>query len=252
MKLTKLTPIALATLMSFSAVAEEAEAEKSWKFDASLGFIITSGNNETTTLKGKLEFFKDYEQFDSKYIFDGFYKEDEVVLDDGRKDKQKTAEKYLASSLFNYKLATEGSSLFLAASHEEDKFGAYDSSTNLAVGYGQELFKSDVALLKGYIGPGYVWRDLSDGTSDDSLIAHATADFDYKFNDYVEFSQALSLQPSFEGEKNIKTKSISGLTAKMNEQLKMKFELIATHNSEVPAGTEEMDLETVVTLVYSY
>ncbi len=243
-----LIPLALPT----SVMAEE---EKAWQANAELGAIFTSGNTETTSIKAKLDVKQELESWSNHYVLDALFKEDEIETEiDGvvSEEKQTTAEKYFASLQANYKLESEGSSLFVFGSHTDDKFGGISKYTTIAAGYSRHLYKSDAALLKADIGPGYVFGEQADGTEIDSSIIRLAADYSLKVSENATFTQVVSVESSFEGEKNTRTKSETGFAAKINGSLQMKLGLVITNNSEVSVGTEKTDTETTVTLVYAF
>jgi putative salt-induced outer membrane protein YdiY len=250
MKLTKIAMFMVPALLSANVLA--ADEEKSWHASAELGAIFTSGNTETTSIKGKLDIQQEFDAWKTQYIADAFFKEDEVTNDVGEKETVKTAEKYSLSAQGDYKLATEGSSLFVLGSYFDDEFGAIVKETTIAAGYGTQLLKTEDKLLTVNIGPGYIWGEQADGTGIDSAIARASGKFDWTINENVAFSQSLIIEPSFEGDKNIKAKAESGLTTKFNSSFQMKLGLTVTHNTEVPVATENTDVETTVTLVYTF
>ncbi|NTS78893.1 DUF481 domain-containing protein [Catenovulum sp. SM1970] len=249
----KLLAVALLTGMSQGAFAEEKkEDDKNWQAKVQLGAIFTSGNTETTSIIGKGEFKHENETFINKLELGGWYKEDEVENDDGEKEKQKTGQKFTISGQTDYKFETEGTSLFVHASHTNDKFGAIYKHYSLSAGYSQFIFKEETTFLKVDIGPGYVWGEEQDGTEIDSGMIRGAADYEWKINDYVTFTQELSVEHSFEAEKNTRTHSVTGLSSKVGDSLQVKLAVAVTNNTEVPEDTEETDVSTLITLVYDF
>ncbi|AWB68222.1 DUF481 domain-containing protein [Saccharobesus litoralis] len=253
-----LTMIAL-SVVALNAVAEE---EKSWQASAELGAIFTSGNTETTSIKGKIDVKQELESWSNQYIFDALLKEDEIESKDSNnntvKQTQKTAEKYFLSAQGNYKLNTKGSSLFVYGSHTDDKFGGVTKYSTISAGYGQHLYKTSTSLLKADIGPGYVWSkqaDKTDGTEgkeDNSGIIRLSADYRWKINEFATFTQAVSFEVPTDSDKNRRSKSVTGFAAKISESMQMKLGLTAINNSEVVEGREKTDIETTVTVVYNF
>ena len=77
----KLLSILVAATATTSAFAS-AEEQKTWEVTSEVGAIITSGNTETTTLKGGIKVLHNLEYWNNEYKLDGIYKEDEVENDD--------------------------------------------------------------------------------------------------------------------------------------------------------------------------
>ncbi|WP_232824621.1 DUF481 domain-containing protein [Algibacillus agarilyticus] len=262
MKLTTFKISALAATLLAANVCAETEAEQSpWEASAELGAIFTSGNTETTSVKGKLDVKHELESWSNQYILDALFKEDKVDQD-GEKVTQKTAERYFASAQGNYKLNEQGSSLFIYGSHTDDKFAGVSKYTTLSAGYGQRLYKDETSLLKGDIGPGYVWSQQQDtvddqgnvisAPTDTAGIIRASVDYKWKINKFSTFTQAVSVEAPFDSDKNRRTKSETGFSAKISNDLSMKLGLTITNNSKVSLGTEKTDTETSVTVVYVF
>ena len=91
----------------FSVVCMAEEDDKKLKADAEAGFLVTSGNTDSTALKAKLDIKQDFEKWHNNYVFEGLYKENEVeIIENGEttKESQVTAEKYFGSLQTDFKL----------------------------------------------------------------------------------------------------------------------------------------------------
>ena len=158
MKLKLLSMLVVASAAT-NAVADE---EKTWEVTSELGAIITSGNTETTTLKGGIKVLHNLESWNNEYKVDGLYKEDEIENDAGVKETQRTNEKYSLSAQGNYKLNDDHSHLFIYGSHVSDYFGAYRNESVISAGYGQRLIDRSDMWLNAEIGPGYKYFQYPD------------------------------------------------------------------------------------------
>ena len=97
-----------------------ADEVKPFTMDGEFGFIATSGNTETTSVKGKLAAHQELERWSNDFVFEVLYKEDEVTLESGEDESQTTAQKFFLSgqSLKQIiKLYTHFSSLLLHQCH---------------------------------------------------------------------------------------------------------------------------------------
>jgi len=104
MKVSKLSVLGLMVLGSLQVTAEEviSKSVESIHAEAELGVILTTGNTETASYKGKLTVKQDTLKWSNKYLLDALYKEDK--LDSGAGEKTTvTAEKYFASIQGDYK-----------------------------------------------------------------------------------------------------------------------------------------------------
>ncbi|OUS70496.1 hypothetical protein B5G52_14155 [Pseudoalteromonas sp. A601] len=253
----KLLSILVAATASTNAFAEETQT---WDITSELGAIITSGNTETTTLKGGIKALHNLENWNNEYKIDGLYKEDEVENSDGAKETQRTNEKYSLSAQGNYKLNEEHSHLHIYGSYVSDYFGAYRNEAVISAGYGRRLLDRSDMWLNAEIGPGYKYFEFPEGSvdedgipnageSDSEIIALGKLDYNWQISDNAKFTQLVAVEY---GDTNTKTRSETALLAKINGSLQMKVAYNITHNSDVADDKENTDTETSLTLVYSF
>ncbi|MBQ4812069.1 DUF481 domain-containing protein [Pseudoalteromonas luteoviolacea] len=266
----KMKLISLCVLTAMSSYVANAEAstenptkeEKVWDITSEVGAIVTSGNTETTTLKGEIKAKHNLESWRNEYKIDGIFKEDEIENDDGEKVKERTNEKYSLSIQGNYKLVEDHSHLFISGSYASDYFGAYRSESVLSVGYGLRLLSKSNMYLDFEIGPGvkrFEYQDDSTETTPDGkslageteseVIGVSKLDYEWQISDNAKFTQLVSIEY---GDTNTKTVSETALMTKINGSLQMKVGYNITHNSDVDEGKEKTDTETSLTLVYSF
>ncbi len=253
----KLLSILVAATASTNAFAEETQT---WDITSELGAIITSGNTETTTLKGGIKALHNLENWNNEYKIDGLYKEDEVENSDGAKETQRTNEKYSLSAQGNYKLNEEHSHLYIYGSYVSDYFGAYRNEAVISAGYGRRLLDRSDMWLNAEIGPGYKYFEFPEGSvdedgipnageSDSEIIALGKLDYNWQISDNAKFTQLVAVEY---GDTNTKTRSETALLAKINGSLQMKVAYNITHNSDVADDKENTDTATSLTLVYSF
>ncbi|WDE06349.1 DUF481 domain-containing protein [Thalassomonas viridans] len=245
-----------------TATAAAGEAEKNWQIASELGIILTSGNTESSTLKGAITAKQELQRWRNEYKFETLYKKDEVSRDDGSKENERTSERYFASVQGNYKLNEDSSYFFVYGSHLSDYFGAYRNESVLSLGYGQRLLKGENYYLDGEIGPGYKYFEyakdsaaldskgnLLAGTTDGEVIALGKLNFHWDINEFVKFRQSLAMEY---GSTNTKSRSETELMSKLSDAMQMKLGFYVTHNSDVADDKENTDTETLVTLIYNF
>lgn len=245
--------LVVAALTATNVVAEE--ANKDWEVTSELGLILTSGNTETTTLKGAIKAKHEMENWTNEYKLDGLFKEDEIEKDDGTKETQRTNEKYFASAQGNYKLNEENSHFFLFGSHTSDYFGSFRNESVFSLGYGKRFLDTSNMYFDAEIGPGYKYfeesknEDGTKGDTDGEAIALGKVNFNWDITEYAKFTQTVGMEY---GSTNTKTKSESALLTKINGSMQMKVGFNVTHNSDVDSDKENTDTETTLTLVYNF
>lgn len=250
-------------LVAASAASNVAAEEvQTWQVTSELGAIITSGNTETTTLKGGIKVLQNLDRWNNEYKIDGIYKEDEIENDAGVKEEQRTNEKYSISAQGNYKLSNDYSHLFIYGSHVSDYFGAYRNESVISAGYGQRLINRSDMWLNAEVGPGYKYFQYPDnstevdengnslaGESEGEIIALGKLDYNWQISDNAKFLQLVAVEY---GDTNTKVRSETALLAKISGSLQMKVAYNIINNSDVADDKESTDTETSLTLVYSF
>lgn len=250
-----------------AADGEEKKKPKPLSVEAEVGMMVTSGNTDSTSFAGKLDISQDLKKWKNNYIFSAFYKEDEVVIDDGGPgpditESQTTADKVFASIQSDYKLDSEHQGLFAYVSYEDDKFSGFDYQATIAVGYSNRLFETDKSWLDYSVGPGMAIARTLETTDDigtiipsektETFAVRLSGSYVYNFTDNAKFTQKLSSDISGDSDKNTKTKSETGVTATINGSMALKLSYIISHNTQPPFDKEKRDTISAVTLVFTY
>lgn len=260
----KRTLLALSLLtLGSTAVAEEA---KKLTTDIELGVVSTTGNTETTSLKGKVDIQQELESFRNQFILSGFYTKDQVEVEEDDvtiTEDQTTAEKYLASAQSDYKLNEEHRGLFVYGSYETDRFSSYEYQGALALGYSDRLFQFDNSLLTYSIGPGVSFAETrevldedgeveTESESETNAIIRIAFEYLYQISETAKFTQTVSSDVAVEQGKNTKSNAETALTANIKNGLALKASYVIDHNTHVADDTKHADTTTSITLVLSF
>jgi putative salt-induced outer membrane protein len=220
------------------------DAVKSFSMDGEFGFIATTGNTETTSIKGKLSAHQELTQWSNDFIVETLYKKDEI-----NDVEQTTAQKYFLSGQGNFKLENPDHRLFGFTSYEDDRFSSYNYQATLASGWSQKMWEDDASKFSYSVGPGYSFAQTNEGVDQNELIVRAALNYQWKISDTAIFKQLLSTEV---GSDNTKSKSETSLSAQLSGDLSLKVSLILDHNSNVADDIDNLDTQTAVTLVYSF
>lgn len=255
----KLTLVLALTSSSVVSTAFAQDAKKPWDVEVDIGAIATSGNTETTSLQFKIDAKQNLEKWENQYVFNSLFKEDEVTQDDGTTSKEKTAEKYFGSAKFAYLIGVEKSYLFGFGSYTDDQFGAYQTYTTIALGYGDWLYSSPRFNWFIEAGPGYFEGEKVIENDDETLpdtisvesgaILRAATALEWKVTSNATFKQSVSVES---GSDNTRTVSETSLSASISEKMKMKVGFAVANDTDVAPGKEKTDTTTFVNLVYSF
>lgn len=217
---------------------------KPFSMDGEFGYIATTGNTETTSVKGKLSAHQELTQWSNDYTVEALYKKDQISG-----VEQTTAQKYFLSAQGNYKLENPDHRIFGFASYEDDKFSSFNYQATLAAGWSQKMWEDDTSRFHYSIGPGYSFAETNEGEDQSGLIVRGSLDYQWKISDTANFKQLLSTEV---GSDNTKSKSETSVSAQISGDLSLKVSLILDHNSDVADDIDNLDTQTAVTLVYSF
>lgn len=239
----------LLTTMLGALNVHAADEPKPFSMDGEFGLILTTGNTETTSVKGKVSAHQELESWSNDFVAEALYKKDEVTLDSGEDDSQTTAQKYFLSGQANYKLENPDHRLFGFASYEDDRFSSFDYQSTIAAGWSQKVWETEKSKFEYSVGPGYSFAKTAEGESVNGAIVRGALDYQWKISDTATFRQSISTEV---GSDNTKSKSETSLSAQINGSLAMKVSVTLDHNTDVADDNENLDTQTAVTLVYTF
>lgn len=240
--------VSMALCSSGMVIAQE-EQPKEFTLDGELGIILTTGNTESVSFKGRLTGNHELKSWSNEYLIEGLYQQDEVELENGESETRTQEQAYLISAQGNYKLENPENRLFVFGSYEDNRFSGFDFQSTIAAGWNSVWFDSPTQKLTYSIGPGYSFADRTNGEDASSFIVRGAMDYNWVISETATFKQRLSTEV---GSENTKSRSESSVSAKIADALSMKVSLVLDHNSDVDAGIEKLDTTTSITLVYSF
>lgn len=231
--------LSLLGLVMFCQNAASAE----WALDAELGWVLSGGNTDTSTLNAKINGKREVGLWGYGGRYETLRTEENEV---------QTAKKYLIEATAMRKF-DEHNFLFGSVLREDDDFSQYDYQATVALGYGRQLLKSDAMLLTAEIGPGFRYSrfevPVDDEDSEDETILRLASRFEWKFVETASFTQSITVDS---GEEQVISKSETALKTQVAGNLAMKASLVIRHNDEPLEGDANTDRETALTLVYSF
>ncbi|MCM0613071.1 DUF481 domain-containing protein [Marinobacter sediminum] len=218
-----------------------------WKGEAELGVLVTSGNTEETIANGRLGLTHEVERWRNTGDLRSKY---------SKTDSETTAEQYRAAVETDYKF-DERQYWFLRGAYEDDRFSGYDFESSVTTGYGNRLWQSgERSFLDLSAGLGYRYNrlDTVNAEGDDAekeAIARFAGQFEYALSDNALFRQKLSTEIGLDDNNSI-SESETALQASVVGNLSMKAAFRVKHASDAPAGFENTDTETSLSLLYGF
>ena len=234
----------LVALMALTAAPAFAEGEDGWYGEGSFSAGSTTGNTETTDLglaakvNNKMGIWT--------LGVDG-------AADFGEIDGVETRNRFLlggtADRAINDRLFAFG-----RASYEQDEFTAYDN--RMFVGGGLGYIVLDNAASKWTVrgGPGVKIDKLRTAPAgvdaeQTGFGAFARSEYGYAFNDNVKFTNDTDV---LYGEDSTQLGNVIALTANLGGGLAARVSFDVRYDTDPPAGFEDTDTATKVSLVYGF
>jgi putative salt-induced outer membrane protein len=231
-------------LLAFEADAEEKEPE--FKGDVQFGYIMSSGNTDTTNLNGKFNLLYDLNEWAQKFSLEAYSSSDNDIT---------TAERYKAEYQLDKKL-DKTRYLFGNVSYEEDKFSGYENISTMAGGYGHQLYNEDKTTLDAEVGVGYRNSTLTpasvlpgDSADISEALLRLAVDYHWQIAENRSLTSKLKVDA---GEESVISNFEVGFITMIAGDLSFKAAFEARHISEVPADTENLDTITSISLLYAF
>ena len=217
----------------------EPEEEGPWSGSASLGFLSTSGNTDTTSYN--MAFAISHTRNQWTHAFD-------TAANGASESNSTTAEAYQAGWKTSYDFS-EHSYLFGAANWRKDRFSGVDEQLSGAAGYGRRIIDTPVHLLSAEVGAGYRSLDFQDNTSDNGAIVTLGADYIWTFSETSNFEQNIIVES---GSANTFLESISAVRARLLGDFAIVLSYTVRHNTDVPIGSQKTDKLTAISLELAF
>ena len=249
-----LSALCLLPLVSYTAIAEDADKKPEFTASAELGFLYKTGNNKSADVKAGLNLKHEMDKWRTTVAFNILAKKTETEDGTGNKAFESTANKWDISAQTNYSIDEAGKNYFYGnLAHEQDKFKSFESQSSFSAGWGRHWYETKTSSFFADIGPGIKYDVTREtGESNTSMIVQAQALYQHKFNEYVEFKQFFVARQATKSGDNSAYKSETSVTAKLIDALQLKFAVRVDYNTEVASGDENTDSETSMTLIYSF
>lgn len=231
--------VAAMLIVPLALNAQEVEDAGPWSGKATLGFLGTSGNTETSTLNTGMEV--SYAVGNWTHIAAAFAissSENEIT----------TAEAYTLGWKTERKLS-EHDYLFGRLDWRKDLFGGYDTQFSQTLGYGRRLINQEKHTLNAELGIGARQSELQSGIKENETIVRGGAYYTWKFSETAEFHQDLTAES---GGENTYLESYTAVSAKLLGSLALVASYTIKHNTDVPLMTEETDTYSALSLEYLF
>lgn len=223
-----------------ACVLAAAPARADWKGKGELGFVMSRGNSDATTLNAKVDVSTEYERWKHSLGFAALRATTSNVT---------TANRYELHGQSDYKLS-ERSYVFGALRYEDDQFSAYDYQATATGGYGYKFVDTAATKFTGELGGGYRRAKLTaSGETETGAVARGSLNFSHQFTASTQLLDKFLVES---GSSNTFLQNELALQVKMSDRLALGVAYAIRHNTDVPAGVDKTDQLTTANIVFAF
>ncbi|WP_395344711.1 YdiY family protein [Ningiella sp. W23] len=239
--------IKLLTVKPEQLFAGEEENFPSFELDGEFGFLVTTGNTNTSMLKAAFEADHELEHWSNQYSLQVLTRSTRVDEEDA--DDIET-NRLLFSAQIDYKLSTPTNRLFLFAQYDDNQFLRLRDQLTAVMGWSQLALKKDHTSFRYSLGPGWTRSTRDDtGLIIEEMIVRATANYAYRFQNDTRFRQSISAEV---GELFTNARSQTSISAKIFERFAMKLSFEMAVDENVSRNIDRFTTQTSISMVYQF
>ncbi|TQV76897.1 DUF481 domain-containing protein [Aliikangiella marina] len=222
-----------------------------WEASVEFGYVAITGNQDSNSLNAR---------FAVSYEVEKWRHEGNIAIVESSTEEnisgtvvETKAERLTAQAKSDYKFSKKGYA-FGILDYDDTKDSGFEYQASFAAGMGYSFIKDDEHSLDGELGFGSRTSkteatDLLPSDSNSETITRIAGKYVWKISEHSQFEQKLSTEI---GEDNTITKSYSGLSANVMENLALKLSYSIKDQTDVPVGNEETETTTAFTVVYTF
>ena len=145
------------------------------------------------------------------------------------------------------------------AQYERDRFQGFSARYAVSGGIGYKFIDKPDIPLSAKVGPAYRVTDFVNGDSESRIAGLLGVDFDWSITDRLKLTHETNAVAETGGSATIIVDSnntslnfVTGLNAKVSDKLTTRFSYTIEYDSNPPAGSENTDTLSRVTLIYDF
>lgn len=207
--------------------------------EGELGYTETAGNTDTSSLNAKLGFSYQEANWRSSLALEAVHKSDNEVS---------IAERYYGAAKSDYTMNPRDY-VFGAVDYQRDRFSGIAHRTNLGTGYGRRVVVSEPLLFNTEFGFGYRWTQIDPGGEQADVTLRVATALAWKLSGTAGITQETTMVV---GEEDAAIRAFSALTSTLVGQFSLRLSHLLNYRSTEPQGKNDYDMETAVTLVFSF
>jgi len=231
----------LAIAAGLAAAAMAAPAQAQWAGKGQLGYVLSRGNSDASTLNGKVDATDTVESWTHGLGASVLRAATSGVT---------SANRYELHGQSNYRISP-ASYLFGGARYEHDAFSSFAHQAVLDGGYGYKFVDTADTKLNGELGVGYRRSAVRlTGQSEGDAIWRGAMNYETAFNASTKLIEKLAIES---GSKDTFITNDLALQVKMSDKLALNLDYSVRHHSAVSGPTVyKTDQLTTANLVFSF
>ena len=223
-----------------------------WDANIEFGYVAVTGNKDTESLNARFALSYEINNWRHAGYISTVTSSSEETDANGVLIKT-DAEKLTAQAKTDYKYSDKAYA-FGILDYDDTKDSGFEYQASFAAGIGYSFIKEENHTLDAELGFGTRTSkteatDVLPSDSNSETITRVAGKYLWKISENSEFEQKLSTEI---GDDNTISKSYSGLSANVVENLALKLSYEVKHQSDVPINNEKRETITAFTVVYSF
>ena len=145
------------------------------------------------------------------------------------------------------------------AQYERDRFQGFSARYAVSGGIGYQIIDQPDMQLSAKAGPAYRVTEFVGGTSESRIAALLGIDFDWTITDRLKLTHDTNAVAETGGSATVIVDSsntsinlITGLNARISDRVSARLSYAVEYDSNPPAGAEQTDTLSRVTLIYDF
>ncbi len=231
----------LVVLFAGQAMCQEAEKENLWKSSVGFSLVTVSGNTDTQTLSVTGDVSRTDDVSKLEMNLGTVY---------GKNAGEKTAEYWYGKGKYDSNIS-EKAYLFGQLNLQGNKLAGYDYRISAYPGVGYNFLEGKHSLA-GEVGPGYMYEKRIEEDELSFVSGRLFGKYSFKLSDSSDFSQDAEYLYDFEDSKNYRINTHTALTSKINSFLSLKLGVTLQYVNAPPPDSENTDIFTSTSLVFTF
>jgi len=220
----------------------ETEEKPKWETNASFGFTLTQGNNDTLLVTSSVLGIKKWELNELSLGADASL---------GEVEGTKNNETLRGFSQYNRLFTNERTYALFNVAALHDAIADVEFRLTVSPGLGHYFYKSEKFELSGELGPGFVYEKLGSRT-DNYMSLRVAESAKYQISERARLWQKLELIPQVDNFDNVLVMAEIGIDSDLTEKLGLRLTIQDVYDNEPAAGRKSNDLRVVSSLRYKF